>query len=560
LSDKDNEVRAQAAHVLGDQHDTKAYEGLLKLLTDSNLRGRYFAAMGLAKLGRKEAVGPILNMVRENADKDAYLRHAGVTALVSIGDFEAIVHAGKDDSRAIRLAALLAMRRLGRPEVAGFLHDPDPQLVLEAARAINDLPITAALPQLAALITDPTLPDFVMIRVVNANFRLGTAQAAGALASFAANSSATVQWRIEALKDLAEWPNPILRDRVTDADRPLPGRNAKVARDAAAPALVSILHDAPDKVRVAALEMLQKLGVTDSAVLMKLESDAKLSPDVRIGALKVLAAQSDAQLPHAIDLALGDKNERVRSAAIEAMAKLPDAAPRIESFLGKGTIREQQAAFAALGEAPGESADDAMSRWVEKLVAGQVPPELQLDVIEAANKRGSGQITQKVQQYEQSLPNDERAAYHVGEFRVALQGGDAASGEQIFHERSDASCLRCHTIHHTGGIVGPVLDGIGTRQNREYLIESIVYPNAKIAKGFESVIVRLNNGNTQIGIVKKETADELELVDADGHKITIHKSDIKTRESGQSAMPEGFGKILSKRDLRDLVEYLSSLK
>ena len=32
-----------------------------------------------------------------------------------------------------------------------------------------------------------------------------------------------------------------------------------------------------------------------------------------------------------------------------------------------------------------------------------------------------------------------------------------------------------------GGMVGPVLDGVGSRQTREYLLESIVFPNAKIA-------------------------------------------------------------------------------
>ena len=42
------------------------------------------------------------------------------------------------------MGVLLALRRLGDPEVARFLDDPDPRLVLEAARAINDVPITAA--------------------------------------------------------------------------------------------------------------------------------------------------------------------------------------------------------------------------------------------------------------------------------------------------------------------------------------------------------------------------------------------------------------------------------
>jgi quinoprotein glucose dehydrogenase len=560
LADKDDEIRSQAAHVLGDHHDAKSYAGFVGLLNDANLRDRYFAAMGLSKLGQKQAVAPILNMVRENADKDVYIRHAGVMALAAINDAAALDAAAKDPSRSVRLASLLAMRRLENPQVAMFLHDPDPQLVLEAARAINDVPITAAMPQLASLIDDVNLPSFVMIRVVNANYRLGTPQAAKSLAQFAANPAAPDAWRIEALGDLTDWQSPGARDRITNLNRPLPDRDAKVARDAAGPALASILNGAPNKVRVAALALIEKLGVNDSAVLLQLEGDAKLSSDVRIGALKALAAQNDPKLPQAVNAAMSDGDVNLRAAGIEAMGKLPDAAPKIEALLGKGTIREQQAAFAALGSVPGKSADDTLSSWMDKLIAGQVQPALELDVLEAAGKRQDAAILAKIQKYQQTIPNDEHAPFHIGEFRVALQGGDATAGYKIFHERADASCLRCHTVHGNGGIVGPVLDGIGTRQPREYLLESIIYPNAKIAAGFEGVILRLNDGKTVVGIVRKETANHLELIDAEGHISEVNKSDIKTRERGQSAMPEGFGKILSKRDIRDLVEYLASLK
>ena len=557
LADSDAEIRAQAARVLGDHHDAKAYDAFLKLLTNPNLRDRYFAAMGLAKLGRKEALGPIVTMIRENADKDVYLRHAGVTALTVLNDWITIQSAAKDESRSVRVAALLAMRRLARPEVSSFLHDSDTQLVLEAARAINDLPIVAGLPQLAALISDVKLPDFVMIRVVNANYRLGTPEAAQALAKFAADPAAPQRWRIEALTDLQDWAKPFERDRVTDFVRPLPERDANVARQAAGSAVATILNGAPDKVTVAALSLIEKLGVNDSSVLLHLVSDHRLSTDVRIGALQALAGQHDPKLPQAIDAAMRNPIDRLRAAAIEAMAKLPNAAPQIEPLLNKGTVREQQAAYAALGATPGKSADDALTKSLDQFLAHQVGPEIQLDLLDAAAKRQSPEIQQRLQKIEADW---DTAADSLAPWRVSLQGGDAASGDKIFHERSDASCLRCHTVHGTGGIVGPVLDGIGAKQNRDYLLESIVYPNAKIAPGFEGVIVRFKDGKAVTGIVKKESGDQLELLDANGLKIEINKSDIQSRERGQSAMPEGYGKILSKRDLRDLVEYLASLK
>jgi len=105
-----------------------------------------------------------------------------------------------------------------------------------------------------------------------------------------------------------------------------------------------------------------------------------------------------------------------------------------------------------------------------------------------------------------------------------------------------------------------VLDGVGTRQNREYLLESIVYPNAKIAQGFEGVILKLKDGRVLSGVVKKETDKELQIVDADSHFTTVPLSDIASRQRGQSAMPEGLAQFLTRHDLRDLVEFLASLK
>jgi quinoprotein glucose dehydrogenase len=557
LADGDDEIRAQAARVLGDHHEAGAFDGLIRQLKDASPRVRYFAAMGLGKLKRKDAANAILEMIRENADQDAYLRHAGVTALVAIDDADTLNAAAKDSSPSVRLACLLAWRRQAKPEVTAFLHDSEPQLVLEAARAINDLPIAPALPQLAAMIDNPSLPDFVMARVVNANFRLGTAESAAALAKFAANSSAKEQWRVEALNCLAEWKTPGLRDRLTDLHRPLPERDPAIASHAAGPIFGSILHDAPNKVRVAALAAIQKLGVTDCGVLLQLLSDRKLSADVRVGAINALAAQNDSALPQAVDVAMADPTVSLRAAGITAMGKLPGAGPRLVPLLEKGSVTEQQAALAAFGQMPGEFADQTIAAWMDKLLGHTVPATLQLDVLEAAEKRqGVAAIHDRLEKFKASLP----AADPLAEYRVALEGGDSSAGDKIFHERADASCLRCHTVHGKGGIVGPVLDGVGTRQNREYLLESIVLPNAKIAPGFESVIVRLKDETTLTGVVKKDTPQLLQLIDAEGHTLNIKPGDIESRHRGQSAMPEGFGKILTKRDLRDLVEYLASLK
>ena len=116
------------------------------LLTDPSPRVQFFAAIALGKLGRPQAVEPLLAMLRSSGDKDPYLRHAGVMGLAGVGQDRGVDEAIHDESPAVRMGVLLALRRLRDPEIARFLDDPDPRLVLEAARAIHDVPIEPAMP------------------------------------------------------------------------------------------------------------------------------------------------------------------------------------------------------------------------------------------------------------------------------------------------------------------------------------------------------------------------------------------------------------------------------
>ena len=141
---------------------------------------------------------------------------------------------------------------------------------------------------------------------------------------------------------------------------------------------------------------------------------------------------------------------------------------------------------------------------------------------------------------------------------MALQGGDPRAGRRIFFQRADVACVRCHKVDKQGGDVGPELTGIGTRQNRQYILESILFPNAQIAAGFETTVATLKNDDMVVGILKSEDANQLVLNTVDNGPVTIKKSDLESRARGLSAMPEGLGVALNKKDLRDLVEFLGS--
>ncbi|HMJ66439.1 MAG TPA: c-type cytochrome, partial [Candidatus Binatia bacterium] len=145
-------------------------------------------------------------------------------------------------------------------------------------------------------------------------------------------------------------------------------------------------------------------------------------------------------------------------------------------------------------------------------------------------------------------------------WRECLAGGNVAEGKKIFIERAEVSCVRCHKINGEGGEVGPDLTGIASRKPRDYILESIVYPNKHIAEGYDSVVVALRNGTTYAGTLKRETETELEVNSPEDGLLHLKKSEIKARERALSSMPEELRQVLTKRDLRDLVEFLSTLK
>ncbi|MEN9732586.1 MAG: hypothetical protein RLZ45_581, partial [Verrucomicrobiota bacterium] len=113
--------------------------------------------------------------------------------------------------------------------------------------------------------------------------------------------------------------------------------------------------------------------------------------------------------------------------------------------------------------------------------------------------------------------------------------------------------------------VGPDLSKVGARLSRAELLQSIVDPNARIASGFETVVVTMTSGETHAGTVKGETVDTVELDELDGdsgttRRVVLPKAEITRRDRGPSAMPEGLAQQLGRFELRDLVEYLAGLK
>ncbi len=559
LDDESAEVRAQSAKVLGEARAARAAARLVKLLGDDQPRVRFFAAQALGKAGGPGAVAGLVGMLRKNNDSDPYLRHAGVLALARLAGDRQLSEYERDASPAVRRAVLLAYRRQENARVADFLDDSDADLVLEAARAINDVPIEAALPRLAGLSERKGLAEPLGYRVLNANFRLGKPDNARAVARFAARAGESAALRIEALRQLETWSKPSGRDRIMGVWRPLPARPASVAVDALRSSLGGIFTG-PGNVRKEAARVAARLGIKEiGPTLFGLVGDSRQAALVRVESLRALAALKDDRLDRAVKLALADREPRLRAEGRRVLAGLrpAEALRELQAALDSGTTIEKQQAFDVLGVLKGEKVEALLGAWLDALLKGTVPAEVRLDLVEAAEKHSTPEIRKKLARYESARPRGEP----FGRWRDSLAGGDAEAGRRIFLYRSEVSCLRCHKAGGEGaGEVGPDLSGIGARQKRDYLLEAIVYPSKQIAKGYETVELVLTTGQVRSGILKGEDDREVRLLSAEGVLVRVPKSKIEERRSGKSAMPEDLTKHLSRKEVRDLVEFLAGLK
>jgi quinoprotein glucose dehydrogenase len=572
LSNADELIRCQALKVLSEMPRRRRgiasigafHEWIWKDTLDPDPRVKFYAAMALAKHGGSKALPLLVQMLSDNNDKDAYLRHACVMGLIGViqnspADFDALLKAASHPNSGVRLGVLLALRRMGKPEVAKFLDDTDPKLATEAGLAIYEAPIPEALPALAALADKKGLTEALSRRAINAANRVGREEDAKALASVAVRSEAPKNLRIEALSILGAWANPPGRDRINGLWRPIDSRPSKVAADALRPAVKGLLNDSPDEIRRETIAAVAELKIVEAGPdLLALIVEGKGSGTARADALKALEKLGDPKLADAVEAAVGSKEGSVRSEGLRVLVKLsPERAiPALAKVLEVGSTTEKQKAFEVLGASDRPEADPILATWLDRLISKKTPLAIELELIEAASKKKSPSLTNLLAKFEKERPKEGPLADHMAE----MEGGNAERGKKIFRDNAAVYCVRCHKVKGDGGEVGPELTGIGTRHPRSYLLESIVAPNQAIAQGFESVILAKTDGTIVTGVLKSEDDKTVKLMTAEAKLIEVPKADIEDRKRGNSAMPEDLPKKLSRSDVRDLVEFLSSLK
>ena len=532
----------------------------MKSLGDGEARVRFFAAQSLGKLGNAASAEPLLALLRANDNKDAYLRFVASHALSQLHADSALAAGAKDPSAAVRLGVLLAYRYTKNPAIAHFLGDSDAFIVREAAEAINDVPVEPALNALAdKLVSAPAADQALVLRALNANYRLGETARAQAVADYALNDKATPEMRAEALQQLGLWGNVPQRDRIVGIYRPMKARAATDAASALTPAVAKLLDvTTPEPVQLAALDAVGSLDLRAAApVLVATVGNEQAAESVRSAALKQLDGFGGDEVLKAVSSAEKSKVPALRLAALQIMAhRAPERAlPLIKQFR-----RRNRAGTAGClpgdGAAATAQAAPLLVGALDQLAAGKVQPGAQVELLEAVEKSSAPAVKTR---WEKQQAAWKASGDALAPYRFALAGGDPQRGSNEFFQNAVLPCARCHKVFGEGGEAGPNLSRVGAQHPIEYLLESVVRPNAHIAQGFDLVNITMANGDTESGSVVSESASQIVLKRGDGSQLTLDPKQVKQRVTAPSSMPEIYAQVLTRAQLRDVVAFLHRL-
>ena len=140
----------------------------------------------------------------------------------------------------------------------------------------------------------------------------------------------------------------------------------------------------------------------------------------------------------------------------------------------------------------------------------------------------------------------------------AMTRGDAARGEVVYRD-TKLQCVRCHAIGPSGSAIGPNLVSLGGSSPPEYILQSLIEPNAKLKEGFQTLSVLTDDGRVISGLQKSRSDTQLQLLLADGNLQTIAADSIESVQNGRSLMPAGLVDMLKEQELVDLTRFLIEL-
>ena len=497
---------------------TESLDRLAKAVADENLRVRVEALRALAKIPTARSAGLVLGVV-DNLGTDPFLEYA---AWLSIND--------------------LAEPFLAALESGAWNPDGHAAQLEFAMKAIEPAQASTVLAKLTANRPIPANGDGPWIELIGQSGSAGELRKlfeqtlSGGFVEPAAKRALT------ALAEAARLRNARPDGSLDGLGHLLGERNEKFRAAAIrlagswklgqfTPQLLKTAGDAAlaEEVRQAAFDAVREIGGHDALSGLRSLTGAGHDPSVRRSAVVALAALNvGAAVPQIVEVLSATRSEAEATALWRSLLNIRGAGPAITRGLPKTGL-------------PDVAAKTGLRVARE---GGRKEPDLVLALSRSAS----------VAPEEQSLSPAELQQLAA----TMMAQGDPARGEKVYR-RAELGCLTCHSIGGAGGKVGPDMTSIGASAPADYLIESVLFPNAKIKEGFHSIQIETSDDQDLSGILVRETGAELVLRNAQNQEISIPKSKIKSRANGLSLMPSGLVDNLSTGERMDLFRFLAEL-
>lgn len=445
--------------------------------------------------------------------EDAYLSAAALIALSRKAGGWTPEQFAKWDKATRPFAAVAVKLGNGDPKtwIPVLLADENPEVRFEALRWVSDRQLKDFLPDVEAIIDSPNVAfsEFEAAAAAR-NSLLGKPDLGirdpDMLLSKALDTEAPPVIRAHALRLLPSIPrvasekNPMAELRLpkglTVADL---GAMLDVGNPALSREVVHILVGAPS------------IG---KAILSRVAADENLDANLRAEAIAGLAPIRDEKSALLLTL-VKSPDKAVREEAIRCFRNSPSNDNKLRTALEEvaGTYPDSKAAVAAV-----------LDPWS---VSGGRPPLF------------------------------ETKAWLARLDEIA-EPADIRNGERIFYHKTIGLCSNCHRYDGRGMKVGPDLTLVHDRNDREWLLHSILEPNDEISPEYLARSIVLKDGSQHIGIRLRSSTSEV-IRDLHGQNQSFKRDDIETMtELPTSLMPTGLPYTLTDKELLDLLAFLNS--
>lgn len=287
--------------------------------------------------------------------------------------------------------------------------------------------------------------------------------------------------------------------------------------------------------------------------------DAAADQQRRIALLKMLADRNDAITPESIlSLVKSAQPVAVRQAAMGMLASLEESEVTVElmKLLSSATLAELHPQIRDILLARSSGAR-VLLRAVDRgdLAASSIP----LDQIRRVALLDDEQLNQIVAkhwgQLRSATPEEKLAEVRRLNNDLRAGEGDAESGQTLFRKH----CAACHRLFGEGRDLGPDLTS-ANRQDRNFLLISLVDPDSVIRKEYVSLIIHTNDGRVLTGLPVGRDGSTIQVADASRPSpVAVRLSEIaELHPSPVSLMPANLYREFSPQQLRDLFRHLQS--